>query len=98
MRQSSVSATRICRSPPSEFAPERITLQQVVANAPRGIVFSFAGEFTKKNLRCVGLVCSYFSLRVAEVSLGHASRCFPLWGGCCRLVKGVFWGLGVFGG
>src|SRR6266403_1436400 len=47
MRQSSASAKRICLSPPSESAPERTTLQRVVTNAPRVVVFSSAAEFKK---------------------------------------------------
>jgi hypothetical protein len=49
MRQSSASAERVCLSPNSESALERMTLQRVVTNAPRAVVFSFAVDFKARS-------------------------------------------------
>jgi hypothetical protein len=45
MRQSSASADRVCLSPNSESALERMTLQRVVTNTRRDGVFSFGVDF-----------------------------------------------------
>jgi hypothetical protein len=74
VRQSSASAARVCLSPDCEAAPDKMTLQRVVTNAPGVAVFAFGDgfksgpasanhlvAFTNKTQRAAHMVASWAS-------------------------------------